>query len=157
MTREERIKTCIVRNPDWTTQRVSNSTGARNTEVEAVRRGQSIPERVKISKPSSKVFVAPGESVSGLISMEKVVARYDIKSAILREVAAVPGEALLLETELCLRTSGQDRNRFRRTVENNEVEFKPLRVKLRLDDSTEGKWYWGHPKTIAEALKIRDT
>jgi len=157
MTREERIKACIVRNPDWANYRVANSTGARCAEIEAVRRGRSVPERIEAPALSPRVFVAPGESVSGLISMEKVVARYDVKSAILREIAAVPGEALMLETELCLRTSGQDRNRFRRTVENNEVEFKPLRVKLRLDDSTEGKWYWGHPKTIAEALKIRDT
>jgi hypothetical protein len=154
MTNEERIKAGIIRHPDWPDVKIAQSADCRKADVAIVRAGGSLLLRASVSQPA---VPAPGESVSGLVSMEKVVARYDVKSAILREIGAVPEGALMLETELCLRCSGQDRNRFRRTVENNESEFKQLRVKLRLDDSTDGKWYWGHPKTIAEALKIRDT
>jgi len=158
MTIEEQIRGGLARHPDWDDRKISKSIrGSKKVHVAIIRAGGSLsaPTPVSVGCGDAQGRV-PSENVSGMVSMEKVVARYDIKTAILREVEAVPEGALMTEAELCLRAAGQDRNRFRRTVENNEPEFKLLRVKLKLDDSAEGKWYWGKPKTIAEALRIRD-
>ena len=92
---------------------------------------------------------------SGLINLSQVIERYDIASAIRREIAALPKGRLILETELCQKTAGTDRNRFRRTLDNNADGFKAFRILLKLDEG-EKKWYWGSISDISEALKIRD-
>ena len=92
---------------------------------------------------------------SGLINLSQVIERYDIASAIRREIAALPKGRLILETELCQKTAGTDRNRFRRTLDNNADGFKAFRILLKLDEG-EKKWYWGSVLDISEALKIRD-
>jgi hypothetical protein len=73
-----------------------------------------------------------------------------------RQVGQIPKGQLLPEEELCRLTAGRDRNRFRRAIENNPDEFKMHRVRLRLDESTDGKWFWGRAADVAEAIRIRD-
>jgi len=92
---------------------------------------------------------------SGVISLKIIKDRFDIKAAILRELEKIERGTLISEPELALRAAGRDKYRFRRTVENNEEEFRSRRIKLRLDD-TGAKWYWGWPEDIIEAQKIRD-
>lgn len=101
----------------------------------------------------SEVKVEEQISVSGLVTLDKVRTRYDIRAAILRELAACPRGSLIVERELCKRTAGSDTDRFRRAVETNLAEFKPYRLKMRLDDG-DPKWWWGHAEDIAEALRI---
>ena len=93
---------------------------------------------------------------SGLINLSQVIEKYDIASAIRRELATLPKGRLILETELCQKTAGTDRNRFRRTVENNADGFRAFRILLKLDEG-EKKWYWGSISDVEQALKIRDT
>jgi hypothetical protein len=97
----------------------------------------------------------PSES-GGYVSLEKIINFYDIKASIKREIDNLPKGQLLPESEFIQRTAGSDRNRFRRTVENNAEEFKPFRIKLRIDGSADGRWYWGRSFDIAKALLIRD-
>ena len=141
MTTHERIVAALARHPDWPISRLAMSSNAKVEEVRAVKAG---------------VPMTPKPENSSLVSLDKIIAHYDIKSAIIREVAALPKGQLIVEGELCLKAAGADRNRFRRCVENNAEEFKVLRVKLKLDDSSEGKFYWGHAADIAEAQRIRD-
>jgi hypothetical protein len=63
---------------------------------------------------------------------------------------------LLRESDLCQMTAGSDRNRFRRAVENNADRFREFRVKLRIDDSGDGTYYWGRREDVAEAVRMRD-
>jgi hypothetical protein len=93
---------------------------------------------------------------AGTVDLSSVLKRYDIKAAILTELAALPEGKLISEAELCNRTAGTDKNRFRRTVENNPDIFNSLRIKLKLDVANDGKWFWGKADDIATALKIRD-
>jgi hypothetical protein len=97
--------------------------------------------------------IKPGPS--GVVTLEKIIARFDIKAAILKELEKVEKGSLIAEAELCQRACGYDKSRFRRTVENNEDEFRPRRVLLKLDEGDK-KWYWGGVADIAEALRIRD-
>jgi len=142
ITTEEKLKRCIEKHPDWEDTRVANSVGCSIKLVRLMHSGAPIP-------------VQKSED-SGIVSIERVIKRYDIKSAIMRELSKIPRGQLVSEAELCLRSAGTDRNRFRRTVENNIEEFRPLRIKLKLDESGDGKWYWSDPETIAEAQRIRD-
>jgi hypothetical protein len=153
MTLEDRVRACLARHPEWTAQRIANSTGARQAEVEVVRAGLPI-FAPRVEPPAPGPAPSPASGPPSLISLDKVIARYDIKSSILREIGELPKGKLIVEAELCQRTTGMDRNRFRRTVENNPDAFRPLRIKLRLDDVTEGKWYWGKESDIAEAQRI---
>lgn len=141
MTPHERIIGCIQRNPDWPDWRIAKSADVHVNDVRAIKSGTAI---------------APPPENAGLISLEKVINHYDIKTAIKRELLALPRGQLIIESELCIKAAGSDRNRFRRTVENNADEFRAYRVKLKLDDSSDGKWYWGNPEDIAEAQRIRD-
>jgi len=148
MTREERIRAALARHPDWDDSRIANSMARYHVpvrEIRLIRQGQPLPSPIPEAKPEG-----------GLVSLQKIIEKYDIRSAIFRELAALPKGQLIAEAELCQRATGQDRNRFRRTVENNADEFRPYRIKLRLDESSEGKFYWGHPEDIAEAQRIRD-
>jgi hypothetical protein len=63
---------------------------------------------------------------------------------------------LLPQDELCRLTVGRDRNRFRRAIDNNPDLVRAHRVRLCLDDSTEGKFYWGHEADVQEAARLRD-
>jgi hypothetical protein len=150
---EEKIRGCIERHPDWDNVRIANAIGTRRGNIAAFREGRALNIAAFIPVPAASTTL-PTES--GLISLDKVLQRYDVRSAILRELVLIPKGKLISEVELCQRAAGTDKNRFRRTVENNEVEFRPLRIKLRLDDSTDGRWYWGAATDIAEAQRIRD-
>jgi len=141
-TKEERVERCIKRHPDWTAPRIANSIGCSILLVRARMIGEALPKGT--------------EKKTGLISLTKVMERYDIKAAILKALATIPREQLVVEADLCQRAAGTDRNRFRRTVENNNEVFKVLRIKLKLENGGEGKWYWGHPDDIAEAHRIRE-
>lgn len=92
---------------------------------------------------------------AGVVTLEKVKARYDIKSAILRELAKIEPGTLLSEAELCIRAAGTDKNRFRRAVENNTEAFEAHRVRLQVEQG-EPRWYWGNAKDVAMAAEIRD-
>ena len=144
---EEKVRRCIARHPDWPDRRIALSINkggnCKVADVKAIRLGLSMPQQ-------------QSQERSSLISLKKIIEKYDIRTAILHEIAKLPEGQLILEADLCKETAGTDRNRFRRTVENNADEFRSLRIKLKLDDSSEGKWYWGHPGDIAEAQRIRD-
>lgn len=142
----DRIKACLDRHPDWAAARVAKSLNLRMADVEAVRGG-------------APAIVPPGEAPvasngGSLISLDRVVIRYDTRTAILHVIGELPKGKLIIESELCAKTAGTDRNRFRRCLDNNAEEFQPLRIKLRLDDSSEGKFFWGHASDIAEAKRI---
>jgi len=147
MTAEEKIKGCLGRHPEWDDRRVANSCTASIEIVRAVRAGQPMPEN---SVP------APAQEAAGLISLEKVIQKYDIKSAIERELSTLPKGKLLEENDLCRRAAGTDRNRFRRTIENNTEAYKTRRVKVKIDDDGEPKWLWGWGDDIAAIINARD-
>jgi len=150
---EEKIKGCIERHPDWDNVRIANSIGTQSRNIVAFREGKPLTARMDIPIVPT---ASPASAIeSGLISLDKVLQRYDIRAAILRELALVPKGKLLSEVELCQRAAGTDKNRFRRTVENNEAEFRPLRIRLKLDEG-EAKWYWAGRETIEAAQRIRD-
>lgn len=151
---EEKIRGCIERHPDWDNVRIANSIGTRTRNIVAFREGKPLTVPVDIPiVPATNSVPAPE---SGLVSLEKVIQRYDFRAAIYRELAVIPQGKLISEAELCQRVAGTDKSRFNRCRENNEAEFRPLRIKLRLDDSSEGRWYWGAALDIAEAQRIRD-
>jgi hypothetical protein len=150
---EEKIRRCIERHPDWGDVRIANSIGCRRPLIQAFREGKSLSAIPDLPPPVPAQI--PPMPESGLISLDKVLQRYDIRAAILRELALVPKGKLLSEVELCQRAAGTDKNRFRRTVENNEAEFRPLRIRLKLDEG-EAKWYWAGRETIEAAQRIRD-
>jgi hypothetical protein len=138
-----------MRHPDWTDPRISNSLSRWHIsvkEIKLVREGQLVPNALPEKKPDA----------GGIVKLSKVIERYDVRSAIIRELAKLPRGSLIAESEFCVRAAGTDRNRFRRTVENNADEFRPYRIKLRLEVSSEDKWYWGHPEDIAEAQRIKE-
>ena len=147
-TPEERVKRCVARHPDWPDWKVAKSSEVHVDTARSIRAGMA----PTLQNGESKAL--EGNNSAAFVSLDKVIARYDIKAAILREIDGLPRGKLIVETELCQRTAGTDRNRFRRTCENNADELKPLRIKLRLDDSTEGKWFWGKREDIAEAQKM---
>jgi hypothetical protein len=151
---EDKIKNSIDRHPDWDDAHRAKSIGTRIAIIVAFREGKPLSEVPALPSP---IPPNPPPTVeSGLISLDKIIQRYDIRAAIFRELALIPKGKVIPETELCQRAAGTDKNRFRRAVENNEAEFKPLRIKVRPKDSSEDRWYWGHPDDIATVLKIRD-
>jgi len=93
--------------------------------------------------------------LSGVVTLDRVRDRYDIKSAILRELEKIEPGTLVAETELCFRAAGTDKNRFRRAVENNEDDFRAHRVRLQVEKG-EARWYWGSAKDVAQAEGMRD-
>ena len=147
----EKIKRCLERHPDWSNPRIAKSTGARHDAIEAVRRGEQ-PPPVPASVPLPPNTSTPPASVS----LAAVRERFDIAGAISRTIKEIRRGTLLPEDELCRLTAGRDRSRFRRAVENNPELSRAHRVRLRLDDSSEGKFYWGHAEDIAEAIRLRD-
>jgi hypothetical protein len=148
MTNEVRIKACFLRHPEWSVARVADSMSVRQEEVRAL--VGSAPQ-VAPSAPSG----GNGKD-TGTVDLSSVLKRYDVKAAILNELSTLPEGKLISEDELCKRTAGTDRNRFRRTCENNPDTFNPLRIKLKLDTATDGKWFWGKASDVAAALNIRD-
>jgi hypothetical protein len=161
MTTAEKIKAALARHPDWTDNRVQKSAGGTQALVRAIRQGadpatfaESPRETLEHITGTQTLPILPGGGHGGLVSLSRIVEKFDIRAAILREIAALPEGELIPEKELCQRTAGKDQSRFRRCVENNGTEFKPLRVKARLDDSTEGKWLWGRMKDIEAARAI---
>ena len=147
MTTEDKIRAAIARHPDWDDGHIATHAVrmVRIADVAAVRAGQPALPRAE----------GPAREAVGFVSLDRVIAKLDVAAAIRREIAALPLDQLILETELRRKAAGTDANRFRRAVENNEDEFRAVRIKLKLDDS-EPKWYWGQAATIARALEIRD-
>jgi hypothetical protein len=80
--------------------------------------------------------------------------RFDIAAAIKRELARLGRGKILPEEDLCRLTAGKDRNRFRRALDNNPELAKAHRIKMRLDDGGEGKFFWGGVSEIAEARRL---
>jgi hypothetical protein len=161
---EQRIAACIARHPDWDATRVTNSiAGAHVAQVRAIMSGAAPGpgETIYPGHPKADIepaAIAPVKSVplSGFVTLDKIRARYDTRESILRELGKIPRGKLISENDLAQRAAGKDRSRFRRTVENNADDFEPHRVKLRLDDSADGKFYWGGRDDIAEAKRICD-
>lgn len=152
MNLNERIFACLQRHPDWDTARVAKSCAARHGDVDAVRRGEQVSDPGTAEQfPTRQPATAPAG-----ISLAAVREKLDVAAMIRREVSKIPGGQLIPEDEMCRLTAGRDRNRFRRAVENNADVFRPHRVRLRLDDSSDGKWYWGRAADITEAARIRD-
>jgi hypothetical protein len=96
--------------------------------------------------------VLPPSGGNGLITLQSIVEKYDTRGAILKEIAELPNDKLITEADLCQKTSGMDRNRFRRTCENCAKEFDSLRIRIKLDKEREPVWVWGHASAI-ETLK----
>jgi len=147
MSNEVRIKACMLRHPEWGVARVAGSMNLRIDDVRAV-----LGDTPQAEAPA----LSGGNGGAGFVDLSSVLKRYDVKAAILNELSSLPEGKLISEDELCKRTAGTDRNRFRRTCENNPDVFNPLRIKLKLDTATEGKWFWGKYSDVAAALKIRD-
>lgn len=147
----EKIRSALVRHPDWSDRRIASSArGATMAKVAVVRAGGQVcnggPGDIDPQAPAGP----------GIISIGQVRKRYDISQAIREALAAIEPGALILERELCQRTAGKDAARFRRAVENSD-EFRACRVKLKLDrDQSEGAWYWGRKEDVSEAVRLRD-
>ena len=150
---EEKIRHCIERHPDWDNVRMANSIGTRTRNIVAFREGKplTVPVYIPIASTANPTSIVE----SGLISIDKVLQRYDIRAAIFRELALIPKGKLLSEVELCQRAAGTDKYRFRRAIENNEAELRPFRIRLKLDEG-EAKWFWADRETIEAAQRIRD-
>jgi hypothetical protein len=118
--------------------------GAHIPDIEAVRAGNPLPGPQ--TSPSG----------AGVIDLAQVRRHYDVLSKILQEIKGIPPGKLLAESELCQRVVGSDRNRFRKAVENNLDALKAYRVKLKLEEGTDGKIFWGNLSDIAAALNMRD-
>lgn len=124
---------------------------------------QKAGQRLKL--PSSRLgtpVAVPETTRTGIgeVTLSKVKERFDIKSAIYKELAVLARGTLLVETELCQRVAGNSSNeraRFTRIVETNEAEFKPLRMRMKLRRDGDEKWYWGHKDDVAEAVSVRDS
>lgn len=140
-----RIAACIAKHPDWTDKRVTCAiVGAHIADCAAVRAGN--PISVPQATPAA----------TGVIDLEQVRRHYDLFSKIQQEIKGIPHGKLIAEDELRQRVAGSDRNRFRRTVENNLDALKTYRVKLKLEEGTDGKVFWGNVEDVAAALKMRD-
>ena len=142
MTTEEKIQRALEKHPDWNTRRIACSTGGTYAEVEAARGGG------RDSQPD------PASGTS--ISLSTIKDRFDVAAAIRREIARIRRGHLLPEDELCRMTAGKDRNRFRRAVDNNPDLARKHRVKLRLDETGDGKFYWGQAADVLAAIRLRD-
>lgn len=151
MSIEERIKAALARYPERDDRHISKSLhGITVAMVRAVRAGQPVP-----LPPAPAVDTAPASGK--VITLESIQARYDIASAIRREIAKLKPGHLIVESEMRTRAAGKDANRFRRAVENCD-EFKANRIKLQLDpDGGEAAWYWGDSSTISAAARVRDS
>jgi hypothetical protein len=145
MTTAERITACIAKHPDWPDKRIANAlVGAHIPDIEAVRAGNPLPGPQ--TSPSG----------TGLIDLAQVRRHYDVFSKILQEIKNIPAGKLLAESELCQRVVGSDRNRFRKACENNLDALKVYRVKLKIEEGTEGKYFWGSQADIIVAARMRD-
>ena len=109
----------------------------------------------KIRKPRLGANMEKNPEGIGLVSLDKIKEKFDIKATIMRELAKVPKGRLIIESEFAQKCAGYDRVRFRRCLENNEEEFRQFRVKLRLDEG-DAKTYWGNAEDILAAIKMRD-
>jgi hypothetical protein len=155
MTTEDRIKAALLRNPNRDDRHVAKALLVPIAAVRAVRAGGAIPGG---GQGGGQGVPAPEVPVNGagLISLDRIRERYDITAAILQALAKLPHGKLLRESDLCQLTAGSDRTRFRRAVENNADKFREFRVRLRIEDSGDGTFYWGSREDVAEAVRMRD-
>lgn len=137
-----RLKACIAKHPDWDdTQVLRSIRGSRKPMISALRAGQA----PILSEPTPKMV---------LLSLAKVKFRYDVLAAIQREMLNIPRGKFILEDDLRQLAAGKDRNKFRKVVENNIDLFRPLRVKITMDDVE--RWYWGHRDDVAEVVSLKE-
>jgi hypothetical protein len=97
---------------------------------------------------------APADQPIGVIGIGQIMKQYDTREAVAREVALITPETVIEQAELARRACGNDRTRFNRCIELHAEEFKPNRVQMRLGDSRENRWYWGHPEFIAKIRSL---
>jgi hypothetical protein len=149
---EERIKLCIVRHPEWNDKRIRNSINVPMAEIKAIRAGLPLP----LAGPTSAEAAASPRPGPASVSIGEIRYRLDTPAAIRREISRIGKGQLLQEDELCRVVCGRDRNRFRRAIDNNPDLARAHRIKLRLDESGDGKYFWGSAEDIAEATRLRD-
>jgi hypothetical protein len=137
MTLEDRIKRSIAKHPEWANSRIAdNVRGARAPDIARVRADMAgVPPPAENKEP-------------GFVSLDKIIQKYDTYAAILHEIKLIPRGKFIPQEDLCRAVAGMDRARFNRCIEIRFDEFKVYRIKLRLKDSPEGKWYWAHPDDI---------
>jgi hypothetical protein len=81
--------------------------------------------------------------------------KYDVAAAIEKAVGDIPKGKLISDNEMCSRTCGTDRSRFRRCLDNNAPRLNRFRIKLKLDDGDQ-KYYWGREVDIKEAGRLKE-
>lgn len=109
-------------------------------------------KRASIVPPSLPAVAA--DQQAGVIGLGQIIRQYDTREAIAREVALIAPETVIEQAELSRRVCGSDRTRFNRCVELHADEFKANRVQMRLGDSRETRWYWGHQEFIAKVKSL---
>lgn len=146
---EDRIKACIARHPEWPAEHINNSiSGSNISMVRAIMAGAAVPDlSTTVLKPESSAYV----------SLDKIRARYDVAAAIDRELLKIPRGKVLLESDFCQRVAGHDKYRFNRCVENSGTKYSGNRIKIKLADEGEPKYYWGHADDVAEIQRMRDS
>jgi hypothetical protein len=91
----------------------------------------------------------PGPARS--ITLGQIIDKYDTRKAIFRELGKIPKGEFMEQADLCRSASGADRLRFNRCLEIHAAEFAPYRIKIRIGESADGRWYWASPEDIAKA------
>ena len=94
---------------------------------------------------------------AGYVSLDSICKKFDVKSAILREIKKIPKGQFVPEYEFRQRTAGKDGARFRRCLDQNPKELSSYRIKVKLDDdASDGTWLWGRAEDVSEAVSMRD-
>ena len=106
-------------------------------------------------RPGSSIGPPPGASETveprRTITLGVIAERYDTRAAILREVAKIPAGEFMEQGLLSRIAVGADHVRFNRCLELNAGEFGAYRIKIKIGESPEGKWFWAAPADIAKA------
>jgi len=162
MTAAEKARRALDKHPDWDNKRIAKSaTGATHAIINALRAGADW-RTILDPGPTSDVYAvtaqAPGPPIAHkTVALSRFIERYDVRAAILREIGALLPHEFISEADLCDTTSGKDRARFRRCVDDNAAEFKPLRIRAKLDESdSEERWWWAKADDIAKAREVKD-
>ena len=108
--------------------------------------------RYRIGQQPRPIIKSPTESPTPrTVTFSVIAEKYDTRQAILREIAKIPKGEFMEQAELCRLASGPDRSRFVRCVEAHAGEFMLYRIKIKLGEAAEGRWYWAAREDIAKA------
>jgi hypothetical protein len=129
-------------------KRIGVALGLTQTQVE----GRFKRLRGKPLPPTAAPTQAP-ETI-GVVNLGQIIKQYDTHDAILRELAAIPPENVVEQSELVRRSCGSDRARFNRCVELHSEEFKNYRIQMKLSEGRESRWYWGRPEFITKVRSL---